>query len=126
VAAFHLDQNVPPSCAPLLRQSGHTVVTAWALGMQHAEDPEHLLHAAQNSRILVTRDRDFVGLHIAWLLWPVAWQMSPPPEHAGIVLVPGSWSVPRAAQELHAFVVVGRALANTLYEYDSIQGWLRH
>jgi hypothetical protein len=70
--------------------------------MQYAEDAEHLLHAAQNGRILVTRDRDFLGLHTAWLLWPIAWQMSPSPQHAGIMLIPGTWSVPLAAQELHA------------------------
>jgi hypothetical protein len=126
VAEFHLDQNVPPSCAPLLRQAGHTVVTAWALGMQYAEDAEHLLYAAQTSRILVTRDRDFLGLHAAWLLWPVAWQVAPLPQHAGIVLIPGNWSVPQAAQELHAFVQGGRVLVNTLHEHDNVRGWLAH
>ena len=92
--------------------------------MQLAGDADHLLHAAQDDAILVTRDRGFLGLNTAWRLWADAWQVWPRPQHAGILLIPGDWPVPRAAGEIHAFVQLGWPLPNRLYEHDRVQGWL--
>lgn len=99
-------------------QLGHTVVTRWQLGMMQAEDAEHLLHAAQSGRVLVTRDKDFSGLHVAWQLWVGVWQVQPQPEHGGILLVPSHWSVTHTAREVDAFVQGGPRLTNVMYEHD--------
>ena len=69
MATFHADQNVPRALAEELRQRGHTVFRAVELGLFAADDPAHLLRAARDGRILLTKDNDFVDLHIAWFLW---------------------------------------------------------
>jgi hypothetical protein len=123
MADFHIDQNTPPSLAPALRGVGHLALTARDLGMRQARDAEHLLHAAQNHRIVVTRDKDFLELHLAWLRWPVAWGVSPAPRHAGILVIPSDWQVPFAAREVDTFVQGVRSLENALYEYVVNRGW---
>jgi hypothetical protein len=123
VADFHIDQNTPPSLAPELRRLGHTALTARDLGMRQARDAEHLLHAAQHGRIVITRDKDFLELQIAWLRWPVAWGLSPSPSHAGILVIPSVWPVPYAAQEIDAFLQGMAGVTNLLYEYMVGQGW---
>lgn len=118
MADFHFDQPVPSGAAVILRQLGHTVVTAWDLGMRYADDSEHLLHAAQHGRVLVTRDRDLESLRVAWKLWSQAWGLQPLPEHAGILIVSSHWRAAEVANALHQFISQGRPLANRLYRYD--------
>ena len=48
-----------------MRELGHDVLTAAALGMSTATDTEHLRAAHESGRIFVTRDRDFGGLVFA-------------------------------------------------------------
>jgi predicted nuclease of predicted toxin-antitoxin system len=59
---FFLDQDVYAMTARFLKDSGHDVLTASDLGMSTASDSTLLDAAHQDSRILVTRDRDFGGL----------------------------------------------------------------
>jgi predicted nuclease of predicted toxin-antitoxin system len=59
---FLLDQDVYAITARLLQQSGHDVTTASELGLSRAADSELLVVAAQQGRIMVTRDRDYGGL----------------------------------------------------------------
>lgn len=54
--------------------------------MAMAADPEHLLRAARERRLLLTKDHDFVDLHIGWFLWAAAWGLPPQP-HAGILII---------------------------------------
>ena len=127
MADLHVDQSVPGGTGRLLAQGGHAVVTARGLGMWQAEDPEHLLHAALHHRILITRDNDFLTLHIAWLLWSQAWQVQPLPEHAGIVIIPSQWPVHVAAREIDALRRHGVPFSNILYRYEAPPGgWVRH
>jgi hypothetical protein len=125
VADFHIDQNTPPSLASTLHRLGHVALTARDLGMRQARDAEHLLHAAQHGRIIVTRDKDFLELHLAWIRWPVAWGISPLPFHAGILVIPSVWTVPLAAREIETFLRTGPMLANALHEYVVNRGWQR-
>jgi predicted nuclease of predicted toxin-antitoxin system len=86
VATFHCDHNIPRALAEGLRQRGHTAQRAQDLGMAMAADPEHLLRAARERRLLLTKDHDFVDLHIGWFLWAAAWGLPPQP-HAGILII---------------------------------------
>ena len=76
-------------------------------------------------RVLVTRNRhDFENLHVAWQHWPQLWRVTPPPEHAGILVIPDVWRPAQAARELDAFIQSGMPLRNALYRYHRRQGWL--
>ncbi len=59
---FLLDQDVYALTARFLRELGHDIVTAAELGLSRAADIALLAHTADESRIFVTRDKDFGGL----------------------------------------------------------------
>jgi predicted nuclease of predicted toxin-antitoxin system len=59
---FLLDQDVYGLTARLLHQLGHEVATPAELGLSRAADSELLARAAQESRLFVTRDKDFGAL----------------------------------------------------------------
>jgi len=59
---FLLDQDVYALTARFLRELGHDLVTAAELGLARAADTVLLARAVQESRIFVTRDKDFGGL----------------------------------------------------------------
>ena len=56
---FLVDQDVYALSVEWLRELGHDVVTVKEIGMERAEDEELLSNAKENSRIFVTRDKDF-------------------------------------------------------------------
>jgi hypothetical protein len=126
VARLYFDQDVPAGVAHLLRHRGHDIVRPRDLGLRYAKDPEHLLHAALDERMLVTRDNGFLDLHLAWRLWSAQWEVRPAPEHAGIVVIDAQWSVSDAAQELEALLGLGRPQRNELWHYDRQHGWLNY
>jgi predicted nuclease of predicted toxin-antitoxin system len=57
-----LDQDVYAVTARFLNDLGHDVVPVARIGLSQAEDKEILRAAQEQSRILVTRDRDFGNL----------------------------------------------------------------
>ena len=59
---FLLDQDIYALSVRFLRDLGHEVVTAAELGLSRAVDADLLARAGQESRILVTRDKDYGGL----------------------------------------------------------------
>jgi predicted nuclease of predicted toxin-antitoxin system len=59
---FLLDQDVYSVTARFLSDLGHDVVQVAAVGLSRAEDEEILNVAQEQSRILVTRDRDYGNL----------------------------------------------------------------
>jgi hypothetical protein len=125
VAAFYLDEDVALAIDYELRSYGHDVVNVRDLGLKGERDARHLANAAQQGRVLVTRNRhDFENLHTAWQHWPQVWRVTPPPEHAGILIIPDVWRPARAARELDAFIQSGMPLTNALYRYHRRQGWL--
>lgn len=92
MASFYTDHNVALQVALLLRQAGHTAVTARDLGLERAGDDVHLLMAAQHGWMLVTHNRQhFILLHDAWLRWFHAFEVSV--RHAGVLLPPHGFPV---------------------------------
>jgi predicted nuclease of predicted toxin-antitoxin system len=59
---FLLDHDVYAITARYLSQLGHDVVTVAKIGYAQADDSDLLRLAREQSRIFVTRDRDFGGL----------------------------------------------------------------
>jgi predicted nuclease of predicted toxin-antitoxin system len=54
-----LDQGVPATGAVILRAEGWDVVHVREIGMSKAADLEFLAYAANESRVVITLDRDF-------------------------------------------------------------------
>ncbi len=93
--------------------------------MATALDAEHLLVAARDQRILVSRDKDYLELHAGWHLWAADWQVRPRREHAGILIIDSHWDAPTAAHEIGLFLKSHPTLTNLLYRYESGRGWQR-
>jgi hypothetical protein len=126
VAAFYADHDASIHIAPELVALGHTATTARDQGLIRASGAEQILTAAQRGWILVTcNGKHFLVLHEAWQLWSQAWQVTPLPQHAGILIIPQQrWLAPQAAQELDRFVHTNPPLANTLYQWQAQAGWV--
>jgi hypothetical protein len=59
------DDTAKAVLATLLRKAGHQVVIPAGVGLSGADDAEHLLHAAQQSLVVVTGNHDdFRVLHL--------------------------------------------------------------
>src|SRR5262249_53499792 len=59
------DDSAKALLATLLRNAGHGVVVPLSVGLSGADDPEHLLHAVQQSLVLLTHNHDdFRILHL--------------------------------------------------------------
>ncbi len=56
------DQDVYASTVRFLQDSGHDVLRAAEIGLAQATDAELLSAAAEQGRVLLTRDRDFGAL----------------------------------------------------------------
>ena len=65
---FYMDEHVPKAVTEGLRRRGVDVITVQELGLQAAEDVRHLERAAQDGRVVVTQDTDFLRLHASGLL----------------------------------------------------------
>lgn len=59
---FHLDEHVDPAIAHALRIRNIDVTTTREQGLAAASDLEQLAFARREGRVLVTHDRDFLGL----------------------------------------------------------------
>ena len=59
---FLADQDVYATTTDWLRMHGHDVQTASEVGMHDATDRQLLNRAAQQNRIMLTRDKDFGAL----------------------------------------------------------------
>lgn len=62
---FYMDEHVAKAVTEGLRRRGVDVVTVQELGLQAAEDQQHLQRATQEGRVVVTQDTDFLRLHAA-------------------------------------------------------------
>jgi predicted nuclease of predicted toxin-antitoxin system len=117
---FFLDHNTKQRIGRELIAQGHTAVTAISQQHDRATDPEILLTAVEQGRIIVTYNReDFRMLHDAWLRWRVA------PEHSGILVIPEVWSPQQAAQEISQFLSSNPNLRNTLWDWRASVGWVQ-
>jgi predicted nuclease of predicted toxin-antitoxin system len=73
---FKLDENLPASAAVPLTKGGHDVDTVAAEGLTGAPDPDVVVAAATEGRVLITLDRGLGDL-----------RAYPPGSHAGIVVL---------------------------------------
>ena len=73
---FHLDEHCDYAIARGLRRRGVDVTTAHEAGLLGAKDEDHLAFATSESRLIFTKDTDFLRLHAAGF------------EHPGIVFSP--------------------------------------
>ena len=80
---FYMDEHVAKAVTEGLRRRGVDVVTVQELGLQAAEDQQHLQRATQEGRVVVTQDTDFLRLHAAGI------------SHRGIVYAPQQTPVPQ-------------------------------
>lgn len=71
--AFHADEHVPQAVVSALRSNGYTVGTATEEPGSETVDTELLARCADEGRVLITNDRDFV-------------ELSSTIDHAGIIL----------------------------------------
>ena len=85
---FYMDEHVAKSVTEGLRRRGVDVVTVQELGLQSGEDQQHLQRAAQEGRVVVTQDTDFLRLHAAGV------------SHGGIVYAPQQTPVPQMLRGL--------------------------
>ncbi len=65
---LYFDEHVPLELARQLRQQGIDVLVARDAGKLRVPDEEPLTCAASQQRVLLTFDRDYVGIAEAWLL----------------------------------------------------------
>lgn len=82
-----MDEHVAKSITEGLRR-GVDEMTVQELGLQAAEDRHHLQRAAQEGRVVVTQDTDFLQLHAAGV------------SHRGIVYAPQQTPVPQMLRGL--------------------------
>ncbi|MEN0111198.1 MAG: DUF5615 family PIN-like protein [Planctomycetota bacterium] len=59
---FHLDESMPSSVASGLNQRDRDCTTSKGAGLLGASDEKQLTYAADDERVLITRDEDFLAL----------------------------------------------------------------
>ena len=81
---FHLDEDLSPKIAEILRRQGIDAVSAHDLGLLQVEDLEQMKRAAYSGRCLVTRNRnDFIRLTVQFF--------NENRPHARVLIVPHSF-----------------------------------
>lgn len=89
---FHLDENVDHAVAQGLRLRGLDVTTTTDADLMAASDPEHIIFALAERRVIFTQDQDFLRRHQAG------------DDHAGIVYSQqGQRSIGEIVRFLHFF-----------------------
>jgi hypothetical protein len=127
VARFFLDEDISSELALLLRHSGHDVLTTDEAGLRSNPDPDQLLHAWSEQRVLVTHNsKHFFMLHLAWVGWPVAWATDPTPRHGGIAVItqPPRLSHGEAATALDILGRSGIVITNDMVSWRASGEWV--
>ena|SRR5438477_7504914 len=105
MAAFYMDENVPPELSGAVRALGHDVLTVQADGRanQGIDDPDVLARAIELGRAVITNDRrDYHRLHRT------------APGHSGIVTYTNDPDRAALALRIHAAVSAHSDLAGVL------------
>ncbi len=102
---FHLDENISGCVARTIRSRGLSVTTTRQAKLISARDIAQLRYATRERRIIVTHDRDFIGLHNDGC------------SHAGILYIPLGMNARDIADRLEAlFEDIPEALATEVIE----------
>ena len=101
---FYLDEHLAHAIAAALRRRGIDAATVAEVGRRGATDEDQLEWAKQESRVLVSRDPDFIAMHDS------------KPGHAGIVYVPRTNAV--------RTILKGLLLIHELLDADEMLGRL--
>jgi predicted nuclease of predicted toxin-antitoxin system len=105
MAAFYMDENVPPALSDAVRALGHDVLTVQADGRacRGIDDPEVLARAIELGRAVITNDRrDYHRLHRTH------------PDHTGIITDTNDPDRAALALRIHAAVSAHSNLAGVL------------
>jgi uncharacterized protein DUF5615 len=124
VTTFYLDQNVSQRIVPFLQEIGHQAITTRSMHFERAGDDEQLFLAWQNGWIMVTHDgNDYLLLHTTLRRWASAWGVMG--IHAGILILPYGFGEREQARRLDIFAASELVIANELYDWEEIGGWIR-
>lgn len=63
---FYTDTHIDKQVAVQLRNQGVDVVCCEEVGMATGSDLDHLEYATNDRRALITKDDDFIKLHVQW------------------------------------------------------------
>lgn len=125
MATIYADHDAPANALIAeLHRFGHTVHTSRQMNRFQDRDDQQLAFAARRGWILLTRNaKDFGLLHQAWLSWAIEWGVSPPPQHAGILVIPQNppRPFPDLASAIHQVLTTlpPVPLPNSIHLWDS-------
>jgi hypothetical protein len=120
------DEDVYNELKRLLAAMRHDVVSPIDLGIRGAGDELCFLHAASDSRALLTHnEKDYSLLHRAWSTWAGHWGVGRQPLHFGVLIVPHQdlLDVDSAANRIHSMLQDPTALINAFYRLDRSGRW---
>lgn len=63
---FYTDSHIAKAIATQLQQRGIDIIRCQDVGMENADDPEHLEYAVSQGRTIITGDADFLVLDALW------------------------------------------------------------
>lgn len=64
---FYADSHIPKAVVIQLRRRGIDAIHCQEVGLVNASDEEHLEHATNENRVIMSCDEDFTKLHYRWL-----------------------------------------------------------
>ena len=107
---YYLNADLSPIIAEILRKDGLDAVSSYEEGAASFSDEEHLKHAAEAGRCLVSRNRDdFSVLTVQFFHHLRA--------HAGVLIVPFSYPPDRFSRIASSLAAYARAHPETLPAY---------
>ncbi len=107
---FYLDENLSATIAEIARGLGLDVDSVEELGRKGFADEEQLLLAAEDSRCVVTADRDD-------FIEPTDRFFSEGRPHAGVLIVPSTWQTSEFARIARAMKRYANARGDAANDY---------
>lgn len=126
MAQLYLDENIGSRLlVRLLAEAGHRVTYSRDLGYRNVSDDFHLYAASRRGVVLVSFDRDYLGLHGALLR--LANDHAIMGFHSGILLLPQeNTSDHDIARYVDAFFAAALPIMDRLYIFRHVGSWVQH
>ncbi len=102
---LYTDKHIPKAVTTQLRRRGIDIVRCEDVGLGDANDFTHLEYAANEGRVIITRDADFTRLHAEWVKTNRT--------HAGIMF---------CRSNLQGEDAIGRIVSEVLMYHELIEG----